>query len=139
MGAGAVKLLKARLVRFNAAVLFRRILLSWMVAALIEYFILPLEERDISDFIGLSQMSFIRVVLLTALLTVALYLIPQRFHSPALERELTVIAFASLCITAYIATGAKDFMVLSAVMILVFVIYALWGWNGKQQEAVQPI
>lgn len=129
--------IKAKLLKLDAAFLFRRLLLGWLVAALIEYFMLPLEGRDIRDFIGLSQMSFPRVILISLLVTLVLYIIPNRFHSAALERELTVVAFASLCVTAYMATGKKDFMILCAILIAVFVIYALMGWNGTKQPIVK--
>ena len=58
--------------------LLRRIILSWLVAVLIEYFILPSELRDLAKLDGLAQMSLVRIVgitcsivlLLTALLNI---------------------------------------------------------------------
>ena len=42
--------------------LLRRIILSWLVAVLIEYFILPNELRDLTKLNGLAQMSLVRIV-----------------------------------------------------------------------------
>ena len=45
--------------------LLRRIILSWLVAVLIEYFILPSELRDLAKLDGLAQMSLVRIVGIT--------------------------------------------------------------------------
>ena len=45
--------------------LLRRIILSWLVAVLIEYFILPNELRDLAKLDGLAQMSLVRIVGIT--------------------------------------------------------------------------
>ena len=45
--------------------LLRHIILSWLVAVLIEYFILPNELRDLAKLDGLAQMSLVRIVGIT--------------------------------------------------------------------------
>ncbi len=54
--------------------LLRRVLLSWLLAATVEFLLLPGQWRDLSELEGLAQMSLLRVLLLTAGMTVVLSL-----------------------------------------------------------------
>ena len=58
--------------QFTIPSLLRHVILSWLLAVVIEYFILPSELRDLSILDGLAQMSFVRVIGITCGITVLL-------------------------------------------------------------------
>ena len=58
--------------QFSVPSLIRHVILSWLLAVVIEYFILPNELRDLAKLDGLAQMSFVRVIGITCGIAVLL-------------------------------------------------------------------
>ena len=61
--------------QFTIPSLVRHIVLSWLLAVVTEYLILPNELRDLAELDGLAQMSFVRVIGITCGIAVLLTVI----------------------------------------------------------------
>ena len=65
---------------------FRRLLVGWSLAALVEYLLLPVELRQLGTTNGLSQMNFLRFLIVVAMTVGVLSLLAVRRNSACLER-----------------------------------------------------
>lgn len=114
--------------------LVRRILLAWLTAATTEYMLLPAALRDLSGLEGLGQMSLLRVVGMTAALTVALLLAGRFWNTAAAERWAMAAVFGIFAMTAVNASLAGAFGITCAMVLVVLGAYALWGWDRSAPE-----
>ena len=79
--------------QFSVPSLIRHVILSWLLAVVIEYFILPNELRDLAKLDGLAQMSFVRVIGITCGIAVLLTGISFLFKTKKIERWCIVAAW----------------------------------------------
>ena len=107
---------------------FRRLILSWLTAAGLEYFLLSAELRDLSGLSGIAEMSPLRMVLVTA----AAFALACVIRIDALERWLIVAAFAFLAALSLAASFTWPLLVVCGLILAVLIIYALRGWNGDR-------
>ena len=115
--------------------LLRRVLLSWLLAATVEFLLLPGQWRDLSELEGLAQMSLLRVLLLTAGMTVVLSLFSRSSKTRKLERWCIPAVFAVLATVALCAAFTWAFFVLCLLLLTMFVVFALFGWNKAAAPA----
>jgi len=113
----------------GAAKWVRRILLAWLVAAAVEYALLPGELRDLRGLSGLSVMSMGRLLLvgagvfcLTALLS---KVVPE-----SAERWCLAAAGGVLVLLALTTSFTWPFLGACLLVLAVMALYALLGWNG---------
>ncbi len=122
--------------RLTAADTVRRMLLAWMAAAAIEYLLLPREMRGLDALEPLRQMSFSRVVLVTAGLTAGLTVLSLYFRTKEMERWGFAAVFFPLLAAAGVAAGSASFTFACLLILGGMVLFALRGWD-RQPEKVK--
>ena len=124
--------------QFSVPSLFRHIILSWFLAVVIEYFILPSELRDLAKLDGLAQMSFVRVIGITCGITVLLTGISLFFKTTKIERWCIVGTFAVLAIAALQVSATWAFLVVCVLVLAILAIFGIYGWEKKTEPVVAP-
>ena len=89
-------------IKYKPAVadIVRHILLSWLLAAMLEYMLLPGELRDLAGLQSLKGMSLSRVVLLTALFSAGFTVLGLYFRTGKAGRWCIVGGFCMLSFAA---------------------------------------
>ena len=114
----------------------RRFLLSWLVAALIEYCTLSATFRDLETLQCLSQMSMVRMLCYTGVVLILLWACSGLTKTQTWERWGIVAVFTALCVVAYIATPTFPLLIASLLIIAVLGIYAFYGSNDSPVQQV---
>lgn len=106
---------------------FRRLLIGWILAALVEYLLLPVELRQLGTTNGLSQMSFLRFLIVMTTTFGGLSLVADRKNVACLERWI----LAGLClILVSMSRGIHDaegFALGCCGLMVIVLVYALYG------------
>ena len=113
-----------------AAAWIRRILLSWLIAAAVEYALLPAPLRDLRSLQGLAQMNMLRLLLVAAV-GFALLLLLRKVLPEMAERWLLAAAATAMMGLALAQSFTWPFLGACVLVETVLVIYALTGWNGN--------
>ncbi len=122
---------------FHAPELARQILVSWLLAVLVEYLLLPGELRSLGGLEGLAQMSLPRVLFIT-LSGTALFFAAARFSKgTALERWGMTAVFAFVAGLALAASFSWAFLAVCLLILAGLVVYGLRGWDSSP-EPVSP-
>ncbi|MGN0268257.1 MAG: DUF2079 domain-containing protein [Lachnospiraceae bacterium] len=116
----------------------RRIILSWLLAVVIEYFILPGELRDLAELRGLAQMSLVRVIGISFCMAVLLTGLSCFVKIRTSERWSIIAAFSVLAISTWQASDSRIFLVACMLILTILVIFGIYGWNGNPEPAVEP-
>ena len=124
--------------QFSVPSLIRHVILSWLLAVVIEYFILPNELRDLAKLDGLAQMSFVRVIGITCGIAVLLTGISFLFKTKKIERWCIVAAFAVLAIAALRASATWAFLVVCLSVLAVLVVLGIYGWDKNLEPIAEP-
>ena len=124
--------------RWNTADFVRQLLLGWLAAVTMEYLRLPKALRVLSGLDGLRQMSFPRVLVLTFVLTAALWLLSRFVKSQKGERIAIPAVLAVLTAAALTAAYTGAFLLLCMLFLGIAVVYALWGWDGSEEMTAKP-
>lgn len=115
--------------------LLRRLGLAWLTAATVEYMLLPIPLRSMDSLNGLAEMSLARLLTVTAVLTLFLCIVPQKYHPPLLERWCIVGIFAILA-CAVVSTGATVYLTAACLAIIgTLAVYAVRGWKSDPLPA----
>lgn len=112
---------------------FRRLILSWLLAVLLEVLLLPARLRDLSSLEGLAQMDLLRVLLLTGGVTLGLTGVSLFVRSEKFERWGIVAAFALLTLVLLPANFSWAFFLACALILAVLLVFALRGWDGSPE------
>ena len=124
--------------RFTIPSLLRHVILSWLLAVVIEYFILPSELRDLSKLDGLAQMSFDRVIGFTCGIAVLLTGISFFVKTREIERWCIVAVFAVLAITALCVSATWAFLAVCILILVILAVFGIYGWDKTPEPAVKP-
>ena len=129
--------LKEKVREFDIPGLVRRLILSWLLAAVTEYCILPGELRDLDSLEGLAYMSLGRIVGFTCgfavLLTVSSYCLSTKIP----ERWGIAAAFAILGAIALYNSATWAFFGVCALVLVILAVFAVCGWD-QTAECVVP-
>ena len=115
--------------------LIRKVLVSWLLAVVIEYLLLPGQLRSLSGLEGLARMSLIRVLTVTAVFVLRLYGLQRFMDTAQAERWSLAAAFAVLAVLALTASFSWAFFAVCALVGLGLVVYAVYGWNAGPEPA----
>lgn len=116
----------------------RHTILSWLLAVLTEYLILPSELRDLTELEGLTQMSIIRVIAITFAVAVLLFAVSCLLNIRKMERWSIVAVFAVLTVVALTATANLAFLVVLNLILVILVVYAAYGWDKSPEHVAKP-
>lgn len=115
--------------RMKTGMWIRRLLLAWLTAAAAEYLLLPEQLRKLAGTDGLAQMSLLRVLLLTIILTGAVWLLSCFWKTEGWERWGLVSVFSVLALACLWSSASWAFLSACLLCFLILVIYAFTGWN----------
>lgn len=107
-------------------IFFRRLLTGWLLAAALEYLLLPAELRALDSLSGLTQMSLPRLLAATVLFTLLLY----RLNRGRRERVLLPLTWAILSASALTVSFSWPFLSACVLVLAIFIAFAFRGWNG---------
>ena len=124
--------------QFAIPSLVRHVFLSWLLAVVTEYLILPNELRDLAKLEGLAQMSFARVIGITCGIAVLLKGISFIFKTEKIERWCIVAAFAVLAIAALRASATWAFLVVCVLVLVILAIFGIYGWEKTPEPVAEP-
>ena len=110
--------------------LIRRLFLSWLFSAVLEYLLLPGNVRGLQDLEGLAQMSFPRFVLLTLAGFCLFSALGLAWPTQKAERWGIAAGFVLLSILALSASFTWPFFSLCLLICAILVIYALKGMDN---------
>ena len=122
----------------------RKLIVSWLFAAVVAYFALAPEDRVLLGTNSLSKTSLSGTLLSLAacfaVLSVSEGLLRGKKKSILLtiERALVPGLFLLLAIPALIASYALPFLIAVLVVFVLLVVYALFGWDGPKEEENLP-
>ena len=117
----------------------RKLIVSWLFAAVVAYFALAPEDRVLLGTNSLSKTSLSGTLLSLAacfaVLSVSEGLLRGKKKSILLtiERALVPGLFLLLAIPALIASYALPFLIAVLVVFVLLVVYALFGWDGPKE------
>jgi len=117
--------------------LLRHIILSWLVAVLIEYFILPSELRDLAKLDGLAQMSLVRIAGIACGIVLLLTALSLFARTRLVERWGMVAAFALLAVAGLIASFTWPFLVVCGLVLILLVGFGIFGWDKSPLPRVE--
>ena len=115
---------------FHFPDLVRRLLLSWLSAAAIEYFLLPKAVRDLTRLNGLAKMSLPRVLLLTVCFVAVLFALSFFRNTAKAERWGIAAVFALLAVGTLIADFSLPYLIACIGVLLILTVFALLGWQA---------
>ena len=127
--------------KITAPDMVRRLLLSYLVAVTVEFFLLPEEMRNLTGLEGFREMSLLRVLWITACFSVFFTGISCYFRTKMLERWAFLPVFGLLSYGAVVSSDGDAFLGLCLLILAAMVVYGLWGWNkrpeifGKSQKS----
>lgn len=111
----------------------RRGLLSWLLAVTIEYLLLPVQERGLSDLAAVGQMSVLRVLCLMVGSFLLLCAASRCADTERAERWLMAGSFAVLSIVSLCANASFAFACAALVCLALLLAYAQWGQAAKAE------
>ena len=123
---------------FQIPDILRRIFISWLAAATLEWLSLPGELRELENLNGLAQMSFTRLVLITCGGTVLFSLLSLWRNTESVEKWSIVCIFAVLAVSVLYASFSWAFLTVCALIEIGLVVYAIRGWNGQAESTIRP-
>lgn len=118
--------------------LVRHIILSWLMAVMIEYLILPSELRDLSKLDGLAQMSFIRVVGITCGIAMLLTGISFFIKTRTAERWCVVATFGVLALAVLRVSATLAFLAACVLVLAILAVFGIYGWDKATENVVEP-
>ena len=123
---------------FTIPNLLRHVILSWLLADVIEYFILPNELRDLASLNGLARMSFVRLIGTTCGIAVLLTDISFFFKTRKIERWCIVAVFAALAITALRTSATWAFLAVCVLVLAILTVFGVYGWDKTPEPVAEP-
>ena len=108
----------------------RRLLLGWLMAVLLEQILLPVQLRDLNTLAGIGKMSLLRLLLVTAAVTILLSILGRNQSVVSWERWGLAGIFFILAVVLLSVTSTWPFLLGWLLVLPILLLYALMGWNG---------
>ncbi len=113
-----------KILKIKLSDLIRKLLFSWLTAALLEYLFLPTAAKKLADASVLVQMSPLRMILVFAALTAVFLWLNL---DEKLERWMSFGIFAVLCAVSLAQNFSKTFLVACFICLGLFALFACFG------------
>lgn len=107
------------------------LIIAWLGAVTFELLILPIDERSLTNLVGISKMSGMRVALLTVFGFILQNVLSRCNIDSTLKRWVLVFVFSIYATAALISTFSWPFLMLCALIAMYICIYARFGWDGS--------
>lgn len=115
--------------------LVRHLLLAWLIAATVEYLLLPQSVQSLTQLQGIGQMSLVRVLLLTLCGFGALTFLAASYPGfLKAERWMFAGTFGLLSILALSASYTTPFLLLCLLILGILVVYGLFGASDPHKK-----
>lgn len=122
----------------TVADVIRHLFLGWLIAAALEYLLLPRDLQGMEQLTGLSAMSFPRLLLVTAGTAVLLWVVSLFFSTRTYERWAIPAVF-SLQAAFVLTVSFRWPLLLACLMILgLMVFYAIGGYDPQISSIAAP-
>ena len=112
-------------------------IVAWLLAACVEYLLLPTGIRDLSKLDALAQMSLIRLLGIGSVVFTILTALACRFHTEKTERLSLAVMFAVLCALSLSSSFTWPFLCAVLLLLAVAAGYGIWGWNGNERPVAK--
>ncbi len=119
--------------RFGATL--RRLLLSWLTGVILEYLLLPEALKNLSSLEGLAQMSIVRLLLVTVVLTAVLELAAQSVSTERFERWSIAVLFALYGGLTLFYSFTWPYLVICLLVAIILAVWALLGYDSTPAPA----
>ena len=106
--------------------IIRRLIIAWLLAASVEYLLLPASLRDLAGLDGLAAMNPLRMILVVGAALAALWLLNLKMG----ERWLMAGAAVLLMVPGLLASFTWAYLTICLLILAVVLCYALRGWKG---------
>ncbi len=120
---------------YTAADFIRQLVFSWLFAACWEYLLLSVKLRDLSGLEGLAAMSFGRVLAVTGVITLLLWILSRMLDLAKVERWGIVAVFCLLLFLSVAASFTVSFLGLCVLIAMILVVYGIFGWDASDETA----
>ena len=117
---------------------FRRAVVSWIAAVLIEYLLLPFELRDLDRLNGLAEMSLMRIFCITCTGMILLWMASRCVNTAKAERWILVGVISALAAVTLYSSFTWAFLVVCVLIVSVAVIYGIFGWAASAEGVAMP-
>ena len=124
-----MKYLKSESKVNRTAIVIRHLILSWLIAATGEAFLVPVSQCTMNGVQSLATMSLPRLLIVAGISFVLLEVVFRRMKRRA-ERLILLSVFAALSFVALSFTFTWPFLVGCLLVIAVLLVYVVLGWNG---------
>lgn len=132
--------LTRRMVRSKTAWSFAglicKALTAWILAAAVQFLLLPTEMRDLSGLEGLQQMSLGLSLALTGGIFALLCLLSLVCYTGKWERRAMVVGVSLLAVLTLMSNFSWAMLVTCLVVVLLFVGFSMWGWDGSPEPTL---
>ena len=119
--------------------LLRHLLLGWLMAATLEYALLPQNLKPLTQLQGIAQMSLVRVLLFPLCFGGAFTFLSVNYSAFwKAERRMFLGVFGLLSILALSASYTTPFLLLCLLILGILVIYGLFGASAAQKTKNVP-
>lgn len=112
------------------AVIVRRLLLSWLIAATISYLVLSDSLRSLQTTSGIAQMSLIGTIIMTGIFLTTFTVVGCFSKRHTYERWLMLIAYTILAVSSLLSNPSWSFLVGCLLLWIVIFVYSITGWNS---------
>ena len=117
---------------------FRRAVVSWIAAVLIEYLLLPFELRDLDRLNGLAEMSLMRILCITCTGMILLWMASRCVNTAKAERWILVGVISALAAVTLYSSFTWAFLVVCVLIVSAAVIYGILGWDASAEVIAMP-
>lgn len=118
----------------TAGELIRHLLLAWLLSAFLEYILLPEALLGMLHLNGIAAMSLPRLLILTCIFTVSLWLLSCWRDITFWERLAIPCAFLLLTATAIYNINNDVFLLFCMLIIGAMLVYAFWGSQTSPEK-----
>lgn len=116
--------------------LLQHLIVAWLIAATIEYLLLPSQDKPLAGLAGLGQLSGGRMAVVTAGLLLLFQLIPRLLAVGSTLRWLMAGATAVYGAACLLHSFSWPFLLGCMVIGGLMVIYGRYGWNGAEEVPI---
>lgn len=109
--------------------IIRHFILSWVLSVAVEYILLSNELRALGTLSGLKEMSFVRVLYVTAISAVILFFISLKKDIAKFERYGILILYTILAVLSLEASFTWAYLVVCILIFAGLLVYCVYGYN----------